>query len=233
MQIAVKESPILMNGDMVRATLAGRKTQTRRLVKPQPTIDCADRFICWRRLLDHWMTHDTRELNPPPVDHRRCPCGSVGDRLWVRETFADHNPFVPDDIKSSDPLDHVLYCATDADPREVKWTPSIHMPRWACRLVLEITDVRVERVQDISEEDAINEGVLALRSAEWDAKHFPEYVKEKARRNRVERPPLGPSPRQCFAKLWDSLYGNWRDNPWVWAVTFKRIVEHNEFPEVT
>lgn len=186
------DRPILFNDAMVRAILSGAKTQTRRPVKresaPSPgfvwaeclcgEIDPADRPC---------VTCEGRFGDPP--------YGVPGDRLWVRECFA-----VP---PGSELREECAYRA-DFAPSETKtngktWTPSIHMPRWASRLTLRVTDVRVERLQDISERDA---------TADLGA---------------------SPITRDCkvtkFARLWDDIYGGWNLNPWVWVVSFEREVE--------
>ena len=128
---------------------------------------------------------------------RTCPYGQPGDRLWVRETFA-----VP---PGSTEQAEAVYRAS-FDPGDVTWTPSIHMPRWASRITLTITDVRVQRLQDISEDEAVAEGI-------------DEAI-----------PPMndhGPAnaPRWRFARLWNSIngVGAWDTNPWVWAITFERL----------
>ena len=183
--ILAKEHFILFNGDMVRAILDGRKTQTRRVVKPQP--------------LHHMYAHDGafRHAYGDKIVH--CPFGVPGDRLWVRETFVDLRG------KGFDvDCGYMASCppgsAGDAQRIEygLKCTPSIHMPRWASRIDLEITAVRVERLQAISEADCIAEGCP------------PEYA-------------LG---QNWFKGLWDSINGrtpqSWDANPWVWVIEFRR-----------
>ena len=136
----------------------------------------------------------------------KCPFGKVGDRLWVRETWkTDH---IWDDVKPSlIPSDQsVFYTADDSFSGIVafdwgKTRPNIFMPRWACRLVLEITDVRVERLQDISEEDAFAEGIFNAGVGAC-----PEFDLTKQ-----------------FQELWNSIYNNWNSNPWVWVVEFKVV----------
>lgn len=206
----MKETGIIFNGEMVRATIDGRKTQTRRIVKPQPDEDGLARLSG-----GPWM--DTSEKV------YRCPFGQVGDRLYVRETFAilgneDGCPIdwngnlIKGDEKQAariykascwqEPGNYGLWSIPDRDIQyEGAWRPSIHMPRWASRILLEITDVRVERLNDISEEDAKAEGAPTECCVIGD-KHF-----------------LG------FRTLWKSIYGaeSWNANPWCWAITFKRI----------
>lgn len=183
MQIAARERPILFSAPMVRALLDGRKTMTRRIVKPQSRIVVHDNG---QALTDRgWL---------PELDN---PYGNVGDRLWVRETF--------DAPPGSDNPGEVVYRA-DYDHREPQhtWQPSIFMPRWASRLTLEIESVRVERLQDISEADAHAEGVSIIGP---DGDHFEDY-------------------RDGFAWLWGKINGpgSWDKNPWVWAISFRRLL---------
>ena len=200
----MRELPILMSGPLVRATLEGAKpeyaraypakTQTRRPIKrenkPDPGFEWAE-CLC-------------REIDPSDTPCATCAArfpglAAAGDRLWVRETWtaAMHEPKGPADC---------LYRADDngcvEDLAEAKWTPSIHMPRWACRLVLPLVKVRIERVQAISEADAWAEGY---------GEHWQRRVKEAGADG-----PLGrPDARGWFAMLWDKLYGTWGKNPWV------------------
>jgi hypothetical protein len=221
---AIKERPVLFRGEMVRAILAGTKTQTRRIVKPQP-IDLGDRWE-WRPKGSKEIRPGiwnpsyvwTRELNPSQTGAANIrgasPYGEIGDRLWVRETWQAvpigcHRDWrgIPDDRFRTVCQGHetvaVIYRADGEMPGDEIWQPSIFMPRWACRLVLDITDVRVERLNDISEEDAVSEG-----------------VEEFARKNRL----IGYWTTS-FARLWDSINGpeSWAANPWVWVIEFKRV----------
>ena len=162
----MKERPILFNAEMVRAILDGRKTQTRRVMKVQPAIENPklSKVISTtgdKKELDklHWVNLTDCGYGVKDSDERyfTCPYGEVGDRLWVRETFIpmpDRQP-IPKPSKAK-----AFYRATDNVPiwASSKWSPSIHMPRWASRILLEITDVCVERLQDISEADAQKEG---------------------------------------------------------------------------
>lgn len=198
--------PLLLTDEMVRSTLAGLKTKTRRPLKPQPDEGRKGSFSC--------------------------PFGQVGDRLWVKETFClehqvdgdqppsfhDGRPilYLRDGIECSkeeaeiwlqphyratDPTPELAYEDSDGEPT-VRWKPPLHMPRWASRITLEITDIRVERLQEITEEDAISEGF------------FPDD---------------GVSEVYCFSEAWDSLYAKKGlgvdDNPWVWVLTFRRVAE--------
>lgn len=223
----MKEHPILMQGPLVRATLEGRKTQTRRLLRNQPPSRYHLVRVC-----GPWAEFEND--GPTPAKYStKSPLGEAGDRLWVRETFAivhgcrDMDTgyiddwMVPRDLPKDD--DHgfwtVLYRADDRfdeskEDRGFSWRPMIHMPRWACRLVLPLVSVRVERVQDITEEDAKAEGVERISAGPgWEC--WMGY---------------GPSPscktaRDSFRSLWISIYGeaSWDANPWVWVAEWKEI----------
>jgi hypothetical protein len=188
----VGERPILFSGPMVRAILEGRKTQTRRVLKWQYAPATGARFIPhaggWQWLFEGGCG------SAYPGDQGalgRCPFGIVGDQLWVRETWA----------KAGEVGDEIEYRADNHDPAAAKWRPSIFMPRWASRLTLEVVGVRVERLQDISDADAMAEGIQHLY--EWAA-----------------------FPRRTFQNLWDSINAErapWASNPWVWVVEFKPL----------
>lgn len=182
---------MLFSGPMVRALLDGTKTQTRRAVKPQP----------------FWVNLGDGQPNPTPL----CPFGVVGDRLWVRETWAP-DPRAPevDGVAVYRATDEVMLNAHGA--RVDRWRPSIHMTRWASRITLEVTEVRVQRLRDISEEDALAEGVgLLLADEMGDARRA---MTEAIAKSRVDG----------FRLLWESINGpgSWDANPWVWALTFQR-----------
>lgn len=211
----MKERPMLFNGDMVRAILDGRKTQTRRPMKMQP--DHRHRRIDFE---NGYLLESVQRNGCWHVEQKQtCPFGIPGDRIWVRETWNVNGLAWGQSIefsKISSP-DAFHYRATDDGgwkPYWGKWRPSIHMPRWACRIVLEITDVRVQRVQEISEEDAIKEGIS-------DSRHPDDCCGG-----------LGISPKGIFSNLWDSCYGksdfSWDKNPWVWALTFKRVEDETK-----
>jgi len=220
----MKERPILFSAPMVRAILEGRKTMTRRVVKPQPHagVDA----VKWQDvIITGCNTQDQSGfamMRGGVIDSEaiRCPYGTPGDRLWVRETFWHREVF------HADYLMDYRYCATeptppgsvdpnDYDTLEGYWRkmPSIHMPRWASRITLEVTGVRVERLHDITEEDAKKEG------AQFHAPDFKtDFIKEAWERL---------TARTKFCSLWDSLnekrgYG-WCVNPWVWVVEFRRV----------
>ena len=204
----MKERPILFNGAMVRAILSGQKTQTRRVVKGMAL---------------EWLQPAmfTPEFVADPFNGM-CPYGQPGDRLWVRECFAD--PCYRTTDKDSET---VLYRADgkgigEFGMDEIRWKPSIHMPRWACRIVLEIVSVRVERLNDISEADALAEGILADSFEYGVQRYFRNYrlTDEEASTQQALTCPI-----ESFRSLWESINGHesWQANPWVWVVEFKRI----------
>lgn len=206
----MKERGIIFNAEMVRAILDGRKTQTRRIVKSVPTTHNFHGWVmsstctkdegkaCWA-IGDSPLLKDPIRLN--------CPLGKVGDRLWVRETwqcglctestFAYRATHKPSDLE-------------EGWSEIIKWRPSSQMPRWASRILLEITGVRVERLQDISQADAIAEGAppshptIDVVSREYG---FPDFS------------------RSWFGQTWWHIYGkeNWQANPWVWVIEFRRV----------
>lgn len=211
----MKERPILFSGPMVRAILEGRKTQTRRVIKPQPTIDWHYR-TWWDRQTYAWTTcHPLNIEYQNQIQKIKCPYGQPGDRLWVKETWCDvydikNMNFPPRKTKD---CTNFYYCAdyTNGD-MVIKWRPSIHMPRRASRIILEIDEIRVERVQDISNDDAFAEGVL------------PNWTKSRSGYTTENPAPSGAA----FANLWESInakrgYG-WETNPWVWVIKF-HVVE--------
>lgn len=285
-EVKPKERPILFSGEMVRAVLDGRKTQTRRVCKktsgghlkeiggnrrwhpedPNAVDACpygqpGDKE--WRRepipasgwyhvrgLLDESIGGDgravwvdvvakdaylwgfSREDDPESmgldgdIDERTVEWKRPGDHLWVRETWATHECH---DVSSA-----INRCGKSSDLRVYRadgwsngaahmrgrWRPSIHMPRWASRITLKVTDVRVERVQDISEEDAIAEGITIP----------PAHIGVDMSGMPIEHPDGHMGPVDIFAELWDSINAkrnggiySWESNPWVWVVEFERV----------
>ncbi|MEK6490853.1 hypothetical protein WNJ68_24720 [Klebsiella grimontii] len=216
------ERGMIFNAEMVRAILDGRKTQTRRIVKLQPDEDGLAKVTN-----GPWV--DTSERN------YRCPFGDVGDRIWGREAY--RFPASLDDVSPTGVGEMAMatgykkpwaptfyeFTGTFSDgwkgfetPPKVagagKLRPFIHMPRWASRILLEITEVRVERLNAISEHDAQAEGVVKLRGGFWQ--HYqPGWTQHQL------------SARGSFVTLWKSIYGeeSWNSNPWVWVIEFKRI----------
>ena len=198
---AIKERPILFAAPMVRAILEGRKTVTRRAVKGSGLNFLAD---------------FTPEYVALPENHF-CPYGKPGDRLWVREAFGLQVRHY-----GGGAGEHIVYRATNPDAiycksaegqeYPVKWKPSIHMPRHSSRILLEITDVRVERLRDISDDQALAEGIYSdpavngMYTADGD-----NYTSKQ------------DGPGRAFADLWKSTGGDWDANPWVWVVEFKRV----------
>lgn len=195
----MKERGMIFNSEMVRAILEGKKTQTRRIITNVGHDNCLP-------LQKRTKTKDgiyTHVMDAPIYD--LCPFGKMGDRIWVRETFCA----VPDHEEPAG-CSALLYAADGNGPYG-KWTPSIHMPRWASRITLEITGVRVERLNSISQEDAQAEG---MELTGWR----PTY----------SDPDSGGeiwTPYDNFAQLWESIYGeeSWKANPWVWVIEFKRL----------
>lgn len=238
----MKERPILFSGPMVRALLAGAKTQTRRVVKPSA------QFRAWdsepRHAYDAIVADDMFAAaflvagDHGFTDWVPCPHGKPGDRLWIRETWqkfaygydpiplnrfgGNFAPFVG--VCNGVPLRWRACYAADG-PLEhpidgpARWRPSIHMPRWASRITLEVTGVRVERLQNISEDDAKAEGLKVtgptVNSAGEVIDDRPGYLGYGS---------LWHDPRRAFETIWDSINGKrapWASNPWVWALEFK------------
>lgn len=199
----IKEKPILFSGPMIRAILDGRKTQTRRVIKPSIKGCTVGAYTNGQKRVE---PVNVQEDGDPWTDIK-CPYGLIGDGLWVRETF------------NSGWCDHTIYkadggSAKDAGySKEPKWTPSIHMKRIYSRINLEITDIRVEQLQDITEEDAKAEGMEAVKAGQGeDSEPIKTY-------------------RTGFVYVWNSINGepradgldiSWKANPWVWVVTFKK-----------
>lgn len=210
------ERGMIFNAEMVRAILDGRKTQTRRPIKWKQT-----RFteIGEREDGSKWPWSEDAER---ACDFwHPCPFGAVGDRIWVRETFCpvDDTQYGGEkwvDYRATPRYEASHPAGWDSAPNDaeaLKWRPSIHMPRWASRILLEITDVRVERLNAISQEDARAEGII-----------------DGGCLNCGEPEPCGcanpePDATDAFAYLWQSIYGqeSWNANPWVWVIEFERV----------
>lgn len=221
----MKERPILFSAPMVRAILDGRKTMTRRIVK-HPHIDDAD---IWTRAADDLGRWAFGCASGAPGsyghgDYVRCPYGEPGDRLWVRETFAPYRA-VGAPCSIADATYVVLadgaqiYRDGNVSPAlakyapgafdSVKWRPSIHMPRWASRITLEVTCVRVERLHAITGRDVLAEGI------------------DNGKSNPAQGERWENMQRLAFESLWSEINGadSWAANPWVWVVEFKRAKE--------
>jgi hypothetical protein len=212
-----RERPIIFSGEMVRAILEGRKTQTRRIVKPQPEgIEAPEEgfiHLSDDGLLGGRQRYLCGDPENPGVDVEwwefpvRCPHGIPGDRLWVRETFwqeCNVGMTVSEEIVSEWISEaHYEYPGRRRRGNSCGKRPSIHMPRWASRILLEVADIRVERLQGIRETDAMAEGVTPANS-EWDACYT-----------------------DAFIRLWDSINAKrgfgWDVNPWVWVIEFKVV----------
>ncbi|HIE5059734.1 TPA: hypothetical protein ACXNFZ_000770 [Serratia marcescens] len=232
----MKERPVIFNGEMVRAIIDGRKTQTRRIVKVQPEPSktrAGDFWFSSKKLESMVHVSDFMPGNSPIADchlffqEHCCPFGQVGDRLWVRETFAGH--YLDDDQiqdikddrnKAEDLCEYRADYSDDADCVD-GWTPSIHMPRWASRITLEITAVRVERLNDISVDDAKAEGVRALENNFGNGPAYCDYLLP----NLDDTAEWYNRASDSFKSLWKSIYGeeSWRANPWVWVIEFRRV----------
>jgi hypothetical protein len=217
----VKERPILFSAPMVRAILDGRKSQTRRVLKPQPREHHWFGLPGYEHRLLPSATGDgfaARSVHSHQIPGREravdlgewisCPYGAPGDRLWVRETFS-----LGLGAQNHQDPKRIVYRATDNRPAYL-WKPSILMPRWASRLTLEVTDVRDERLNAITWADARTEGVVDASGA-WEA-DGPLLDTDRA------------GPRGAFESLWESINGadSWAANPWVWVVEFKRVTNH-------
>ena len=204
----MKESPILFNAEMVRAVLDGRKTQTRRIVKPYIAKLGSGRVPPDLVVRDHEFAHRSQS-----------PFGNVGDRLWVRENWQLHNRatdiatvvYAASHLNSWTEM-HKLIPAdltqgTSPKPFQEGWRPSIHMPRWASRITLEITAVSIKRLHQMNDADAIAEGCSGGHGS------IPGYM-------------YSACPREHFAHVWQSVYGKacFDANPWVWLIEFKRII---------
>lgn len=239
----MKERGMIFNGEMVRAILDGRKTQTRRIMKPQPE-PCPRGGHWWPSNVFKTMLHVEEEMQNGKggwggLVGDACPFGDVGDRIWVREAY--RFPASLDDVSPTGVGEMAVatgyrkpwaptfyeFTGTFSDgwkgfetPPKVsgagKLRPSIHMPRWASRILLEITDVRVERLNAISEEDAEAEGIDM--EALYDSQDCYDCI---ADHNMTGRPTV----TGAFKFLWESIYGEegWKSNPWVWVIEFKRM----------
>ncbi len=213
----MKEHPILFNGDMVRAIFDGRKTQTRRVIKQLK--DYSGPWVkppVWVDEDGYYHAGGDPESFLSSKSDMKCPYGRVGDKLWVRETwrttkFFDDSP--PSQMGVHAPIQYkanmAVLNAGDSIIPWGKWRPSIHMPRWASRITLEVINIRAERVQDISDEDIIAEGILG-----------DSYLEELHITARDPR-----SANVYFVELWDSINAKrghgWDTNPGVWVVEFK------------
>ena len=196
----MKETGLIFKAPLVRAILEGRKTQTRRVAKPVKRPDLGNLYTPGALAMGR---------EPQHVIDRACPLGQPGDRIYVRETFSRH----PEWGQLAFRADGEEFEDADGWLWEPKWMPSIHMPKELARIWLEITGVRLERIQDISEADAIAEGVNRIA-------HGREGSYYSAIRNE-QHPKNWICPDDAFRELWESTGGDWDANPWVWAIDFK------------
>lgn len=254
----MKDRPIIFSAPMVRALLAGTKTQTRRIVKHQGILDhpAGKGFkVILLGNKEAWL--NSRPDHPQHIT-KFCPYGQPGDRLWVRETWTETIniegipdwPDRPCTLVDDDPSDVVIYRADGewewlddegGSTDKTNWKSPLFMPRWASRILLELTAVRVERLQDISEEDAIAEGCEADKPKTWWQgymwdEHIEDYIHQQ---HMGEGPPewmfepkrMAPKPwlvrsaKDHYRALWESINGagSWHSNPFVWVIEFKRI----------
>ena len=218
----MKETGLMFKAPLVRAILSGQKTQTRRVVKwrdLQKGLNLGFSGLRATKTANGWVLEsDSRSSSEWRCKPTRCPMGQPGDRIYVRETWNPDPPCdgtwgytawagcrggqiegVPEQFRSPE---HCMYAATsDAD---LVWTPSIHMPKWAARIWLEITGVRVERLQQISEVDCRAEGAHGGHGS------IPGYA-------------YSATPKEHFQHIWESTGGDWAANPCVWVIDFKQI----------
>lgn len=233
-QTTVKERPILFRGELVRKILAGKKSQTRRPVKPQPRergfistgwCRCDDCGNDYKRAPKRCKCGCTLfKSNSKIISWEDCPFGAPGDRLWVKEGWRwysrDRGCGVEGGLEYRADCGHRAVIIQDRIARDRflsdvakglgnKWRHPNHMPRYASRLTLEITDVRVERLCSISEEDAQAEGYEA-----WDRDCDSGHT-------------IGQSAAELFQESWDAIYAakgyGWKDNPWCWVISFRKV----------
>jgi uncharacterized protein YqfB (UPF0267 family) len=207
----MKQRPIIFNTAMVQAILDGRKTQTRRPIKGVPRLDSCGNFIVG----DSNYGQDVYgKPQTKAFIEFHCPFGKIGDQLWVRETFqgplfdSEQMCEYKEDNGKFEKPEYCVYRASDKCPEffdmddnlVCRWRPSIHMPRWAARILLEVTAIRVERLNDISEKNAAKEGFELPEAPSMDWKF---------------------NAKHNFKFTWDKIYNNWSSNPFVWVIEFK------------
>jgi len=221
----MKERGVIFNAEMVRAILDGQKTQTRRIIQSAAKNMQArgHEVISHREPGDKWYgdhVYSMRDRSGVWQDFTneeflaKCPFGQPGDRIWVREAFrvmgcatdVARLMYKASERNSFTESTRTVPVASCTKQPSQKWTPSIHMPRWASRITLEITDVRVERLNSISEEDARAEGCAGGHDS------IPDYH-------------YSATPHEHFHHVWTSIYGaeSWQANPWVWVIEFRRV----------
>ena len=209
------EHPILFSAPMVRAILEGRKTMTRRELKPQPWLTDAGPFLCFQQKGEKagkaWLWPNAKDQVFAELKYQ------VGDRLWVREGFAIQG-FLQLPLSDRQPLEYLADIPDRQQIEDYTGKPSIHMPRWASRITLEVTAVKIERLQDISEDDAKAEGIHL-----WPAPR--EFGTSRRFAADYNNGPYGNDYRHAFSLLWERINGpgSLEANPWVAAYSFKRI----------
>jgi len=224
-----KERPIIFSAEMVRAILEGRKTQTRRPIKPQPPNIKGQQV--WPNKDGGWSYW----INGSVWQDIKCPFYKRGDVLWVKETwkpFRDKKGFLGIRYKGGAKRLTGHPRGVEFYPDDHRWKSPIYMPHWASRITLEITDIRIERVQDITEKDAIAEGAFEIN----------DNLKQDAAREALAANKTTVGPIDYFRELWDSIYIKmkhqesdmgkfsadntmylWDQNPWVWVIKFKKL----------
>lgn len=228
----MKARPILFSTSMVKALLDGRKTQTRRIAKCG-NDNCINMKIFVEKYgkkvmcRNHILDERNKEI---------CPYGKIGDFLWVRETFwlfstphkdvveGKGHQIIKEDFKNGwgNDLFKAVYYKADEIFKLGRWKPSIFLPRWASRISLEITNIRVESLKNISEEDAINEGIEGYDSP-TGGDDYQDYWKNYTLKDKDVYGSDYTDPIQSYASLWESINGkgSWNLNPWVWVIEFK------------
>ena len=217
----MKYIPILFSTPMVQAIIEGRKMMTRRVMK-----EAINASGCWRPTLikeshiDGIPRYELRSGTQYILPWFKCPYGQVGDVLWVRETFTRVSWADGTTARKV----HTHYKADNDLIGEHKWRPSLFMPKAACRIFLEITEIRVERLNDISERDAINEGIKGTSFVGNAPFLFKDYFYKYPFNDNCP-------PKFSFQTLWQSINGkdSWEANPWVWVISFKRIEKPTDF----
>lgn len=203
----MKERPILFKTEMVKAILEGRKTQTRRVVKINIRREIEGNSpTCFSVFDKSGLQYYNKKLDEPLTAESFCPFGEVGEILWVKETWS---PLVVGGGKN---FDLISYKANGDIPSADGWEPSLFMPKSACRLKLRITNIRCERLNDITEEDAKKEGVEPIENG------YKQYIK-----TRLDK--VTEYASYSFMTLWESINGkdSWKKNPWVWVIEFEAM----------
>jgi hypothetical protein len=218
MKTEIKEKPISFSAPMIQALLEGRKSQTRRIIKPQREVKWFPDSENFNVKNAGWFAHIEENDTSHDQEWRsiQCPYGGIGSRLYVKENIeaVGHNVMGQNLVRYA--ADERTLVAADSEQCEMVWLSprrkrnSRYMPRWASRILLEITDIRVQRVNEISAEDCIAEGCEDRCHGEYDFDYDIRYTTHA---------------QSNFRRLWDSIHGEgaWLRNDWVWVLEFKRI----------